>query len=110
MKNRFGIDGIMIGRAVIGNPTIFRSIKHYLNTMQLLPEPSIKERVDLCRTHLQKSIAWKGEHVGMVEMRKHYSGYYKGLKDFKPIKIKLLTSLDINVLFELFNQIENLYT
>ena len=65
--------------------------------------------MELCRTHLQKSIAWKGEHVGMVEMRKHYSGYFKGLKDFKPIKIKLLTTLDINDLFELFHQIEKAY-
>ena len=109
MKNRYGVDGIMIGRAVIGNPMIFRSIKHYLDTMQLLPEPTVKERVELCRAHLQKSIAWKGEHVGMVEMRKHYSGYFKGLKDFKPIKIKLLTTLVINDLFELFHQIEKAY-
>jgi tRNA-dihydrouridine synthase len=109
MKNRFGVDGIMIGRAVIGNPTVFRSIKHYLTTGQLLPEPTVKERVELCRSHLQKSIAWKGEHVGMVEMRKHYSGYFKGLKDFKPIKIQLLTALDSNHLFELLHQIEIAY-
>lgn len=110
MKNRFGIDGIMIGRAVIGNPTIFRSVKHYLKTMQLLPEPTVKERVELCRTHLQHSMEWKGTHIGMVEMRKHYSGYFRGLKDFKPIKIKLLTSLNSNELFELLHQVENTYT
>lgn len=110
MKNRFGIDGIMIGRAVIGNPTIFRSVKHYLKTLQLLPEPTVKERVELCRTHLQHSMEWKGTHIGMVEMRKHYSGYFKGLKDFKPIKIKLLTTLDSNELFELLHQVENTYT
>ena len=110
MKNRYGIDGIMIGRAVIGNPTIFRSVKHYLNTLQLLPEPSVKERVKLCRAHLLDSLDWKGSHVGIVEMRKHYSGYFKGLKDFKPIKIKLLTTLDSIELFELLRQIENTYT
>jgi tRNA-dihydrouridine synthase B len=109
MKNRYGIDGIMIGRAVIGNPTIFRSVKHYLTTGQLLPEPTVRERVALCRTHLQKSIAWKGEHVGLVEMRKHYSGYFKGLKDFKPTKIKLLTTLDSNELFDILHQIEIAY-
>lgn len=110
MKNRFGVDGIMIGRAVIGNPTIFRSIQHYLKTMQLLPEPTVKERVGLCKTHLQHSMDWKGAHVGIVEMRKHYSGYFKGVKDFKPFKIKLLTSIDPKDLFELLQQIENTYT
>ena len=110
MKNRFGIDGIMIGRAVIGNPTIFRSVKHYLKTLQLLPEPTVKERVELCRAHLMDSLDWKGTHVGIVEMRKHYSGYFKGLKDFKPIKIKLLTTLDSNELFELLQQIEYTFT
>jgi tRNA-dihydrouridine synthase B len=109
MKNRFGVDGIMIGRAVIGNPTIFRAIKHYLATGQLLPDPTVQERVELCRLHLQKSIAWKGEHVGMVEMRKHYSGYFKGLKDFKPTKVNLLTALDSNKLFDLLHQIEIAY-
>jgi len=109
MKNRFGVDGIMIGRAVIGNPTIFRSVKHFLQTGILLPEPSVQERVSLCRTHLEQSIEWKGSHVGMVEMRKHYSGYFKGVKDFKPIKMKLLTILDTNELFDLLHHIENVY-
>lgn len=109
MKDRFGIDGIMIGRAVIGNPTIFRSIKHYLNTLELLPEPTVKERVELCRKHLQDSITWKGEHVGIVEMRKHYSGYFRGLKDFKPFKVKLLTALDSIVIFNLLSTIEISY-
>ncbi|MDP4290535.1 MAG: tRNA-dihydrouridine synthase, partial [Bacteroidota bacterium] len=109
MKNRYGIDGIMIGRAVIGNPAIFRSIKHYLATGDILPEPSVKERVELCRTHLQRSMEWKGEHIGIVEMRKHYSGYFRGLKDFKPLKIKLLTTLDPGALFDLLHQIETVY-
>lgn len=109
MKNRFGIDGIMIGRAVIGNPTIFRSIKHYLNTMELLPEPKVKERVELCRKHLKDSITWKGEHVGLVEMRKHYSGYFRGLKDFKPFKVKLLTALDSGAIFDILSSIEIAY-
>jgi tRNA-dihydrouridine synthase len=100
----------MIGRAVIGNPTIFRSVKHYLKTLQLLPEPTVQERVELCRAHLMDSLDWKGTHVGIVEMRKHYSGYFKGLKDFKPIKIKLLTTLDSNELFELLQQIEYTFT
>lgn len=108
-KNRYGVDGIMIGRAVIGNPTIFRSIKHFLNTEELLPEPTITERVALCREHLTSSIEWKGTHAGVVEMRKHYSGYFKGIKDFKPYRIKLLTTLNINEIFDLLNNIENVY-
>ncbi len=108
-KNRYGVDGIMIGRAVVGNPTIFRSIKHFLNTKELLPEPSIAERVALCREHLTNSLEWKGPFTGVVEMRKHYSGYFKGIKDFKPFRMKLLTTLDSNEIFELLNRIETIY-
>jgi len=108
-KNRYGIDGIMIGRAVVGNPTIFRSVKHFLQTGELLPEPSIGERVAFCREHLTSSIEWKGMHAGVVEMRKHYSGYFKGIKDFKPYRMKLLTTLDSIEIFELLNTIEDIY-
>lgn len=108
-KNRYGVDGIMIGRAVVGNPTIFRTVKHFLQTGELLPEPTINERVAFCREHLLSSIEWKGMHAGIVEMRKHYSGYFRGIKDFKPYRMKLLTSLDSLEIFDLLNSIENNY-
>ncbi|NWJ53067.1 MAG: tRNA dihydrouridine synthase DusB [Bacteroidetes bacterium] len=108
-KNRYGVDGIMIGRAVVGNPTIFRSVKHFLQTGELLPESSISERVAFCREHLTSSIEWKGAHAGVVEMRKHYAGYFKGIKDFKPYRMKLLTTLDYNEIFEILNTIKSIY-
>ena len=108
-KTRYGVDAIMIGRAVVGNPSIFRSVKHFLQTGELLPEPSISERVAFCREHLTSSIEWKGMHAGVVEMRKHYSGYFKGIKDFKPYRMKLLTTLDSVEIFDLLNTIENIY-
>lgn len=92
MRNRFGVDGLMIGRAAIGYPWIFREIKHYLKTGELLPPPTLQERTDICRTHLIKSIEWKGEKLGILEMRRHYANYFKGMENFKPIRLKLVTS------------------
>lgn len=90
-KNRYGVDGIMIGRAAIGYPWIFREIKHYLKTGELLPLPTIEERVEVCRTHLRKSIEWKGEIVGIFEMRRHYNNYLKGLPNIKEYRTRLVT-------------------
>ncbi len=92
MKNRYGIDGIMLGRAAIGYPWIFREIKHYLATGQLLPPPTLNERLDSCRTHLLKSIEWKGEKLGILEMRRHYTSYFKGMENFKETRLKLVTT------------------
>lgn len=88
----FGVDGIMIGRAAIGNPWIFREIKHFFETGALLDPPTITERIAACRVHLQKSIAWKGNFTGIVEMRRHYTNYFKGIQNFKPVRMKLVTS------------------
>lgn len=89
----YEIDGIMIGRAAIGYPWIFREIKHFFQTGEHLPEPTIAERVEVCRTHFEKSIAWKGEKTGVFEMRRHYANYFKGIPDFKEYRMKLV-SLD----------------
>lgn len=98
-KNRYGIDGIMIGRAAIGYPWIFREIKHYLQTQTILPSPTLQERIEVCKTHLQKSVEWKGPKVGIFEMRRHYTNYLKGLpgiKDFRLRLVTLPTAEDIN--------------
>ena len=92
-RMEYEIDGIMIGRAAIGYPWIFREIKHFFQTGEYLPEPTISERVDVCRTHLDKSIAWKGDKTGVFEMRRHYANYFKGIPDFKEYRMKLV-SLD----------------
>lgn len=90
-KNRFGVDGIMIGRAAIGYPWIFREIKHYFQTGNMLPLPTIDERVEVCRTHAHKSVEWKGEVLGILEMRRHYSNYLKGLPHVKEYRTRLVT-------------------
>ncbi len=90
-KNRYGIDGIMIGRAAIGYPWIFREIKHYIATGELLPFPTLEERVEVARKHLRKSLEWKGPVVGINEMRRHYANYLKGLPNIKEYRNKLVT-------------------
>lgn len=90
-KNRYGVDGIMIGRAAIGYPWIFREIKHYFNTGEILPLPTVAERVDVCRKHVEMSVAWKGETLGLLEMRRHYASYLKGLPNIKDFRMQLVT-------------------
>ena len=89
--NRYGVDGLMIGRAAIGYPWIFREIKHYLATGEILPPPTVGERVAVVRTHLRKSLDWKGPIVGINEMRRHYANYLKGLPNIKEYRMKLVT-------------------
>jgi nifR3 family TIM-barrel protein len=90
-RMEYEIDGIMIGRAAIGYPWIFREIKHFFKTGEYLPEPTILERVDVCRTHFEKSILWKGEKTGIFEMRRHYANYFKGVPDFKDYRMRLVS-------------------
>ena len=90
-KNRYGVDGIMIGRASIGNPWIFREIKHYVKTGERLAPPTIDERVDTCKRHLEFSLKWKGERLGVVEMRRHYTNYFRGFRDVKKFRSLLVT-------------------
>jgi len=108
-KNRFGLDGMMIGRAAIGNPWIFNQIKHYFETGQKLAEPTILDRVEAARNHLIWSMEWKGERVGIVEMRRHYANYFKGIPDFKQYRQRMVTEDNPERVFEVFEEVKQLY-
>ena len=99
MVEETGCDGVMIGRATYGRPWIFREVKHYLATGEVMPQPSVVERVEIAKEHLRKSLEIKGEHVGILEMRRHLTNYFKGLPNFRETRLKLVTSLDIDELF-----------
>ena len=105
-KNRFGVDGLMIGRASIGNPWFFNEVKTYLNEGFIIPEPSLQEKLDVVREHLDFSIRWKGERLGLLEMRRHYARYFKGIQDFKKYRTQLVTIENKEELFSLLNTIE----
>jgi nifR3 family TIM-barrel protein len=107
-RHRYGVDGLMIGRATIGNPWIFAQIKHYFATGELLPEPSLAERAQVCRQHLLHSVEWKGERTGLVEMRRHYANYFKGVAHFKPLRTLLVTSNELAPILEVLAYIEGL--
>jgi tRNA-dihydrouridine synthase B len=104
-RMEYEVDGIMIGRAAIGYPWIFREIKHFFKTGEYLPEPTITERVEVCKTHLDKSIEWKGSKVGVFEMRRHYSNYFKGIPDFKEYRMKLVSLENVNHIYEVLHEI-----
>jgi tRNA-dihydrouridine synthase len=106
----YGVDAIMIGRATVGRPWIFKEISHYLKTGEILPHPSLEEKLSLARLHFRKSLEWKGEPRGILEMRRHFSNYFKGLPDFKETRLKLVTSMDISQIEEILNNIEQKYT
>ena len=110
MKDRYGVDGIMIGRASIGNPWVFREIKHYLNTGELLPPPTLEERTEACREHLLRSVQWKGQIVGIVEMRRHYTNYFRGMPHIKQYRQVLVTSNNLDELFGTLDIISNEYS
>ncbi|MDR0907278.1 MAG: tRNA dihydrouridine synthase DusB [Rikenellaceae bacterium] len=97
---RWGVDGVMIGRATYGRPWIFREVKHYLATGEVLPQPSVVERVEIAKRHLLLSVEVKGEKVGVLEMRRHLSSYFKGLPDFKPTRLALVTLADVGELLQ----------
>lgn len=101
----YGVDGIMIGRATFGHPWIFREIRHYLDTGEILPPMGVEERVRLAKSHLAKSIEIKGEKVGILEMRRHLSCYFKGLPDFKETRLKLVTSISPEELYALLDYV-----
>lgn len=98
MFDRYGVDGVMVGRATYGRPWIFKEIKHYLSTGELLPEPNVTERVRLAKMHLAKSVEVKGDKVGILEMRRHFSSYFKALPNFKDTRMILVTSTDVDEL------------
>lgn len=108
-KNRYGVDGIMIGRAAIGYPWIFNEIKHFIQTGEHLPAPSIEDRVLVCRKHLHKSVEWKGPIVGINEMRRHYTNYLKGLPGIKDYRGKLVTLKTVEEIDAVLDEIQAKY-
>lgn len=108
-KERFGLDGMMIGRAAIGYPWIFNEIKHYLATGEFLAPPSMSDRLEAAKNHLIWSMEWKGERLGIVEMRRHYTNYFKGIHGFKAHRQRLVTEDDPAQLMKIFEEIEDFY-
>lgn len=108
-KEKYGVDGIMIGRAAIGYPWIFREIKHYLTTGKELPPPTLLERVDVCKKHLLKSVEWKGNKVGVFEMRRHYTNYLRGLPNIKEFRSKLVTLIEVAEIIATLDELYNYY-
>jgi len=105
-KERYGVDGIMIGRAAIGYPWIFREIKHFVQHKELMPAPTLEERIDVCKKHLHKSFEWKGPKIGIFEMRRHYTNYLKGLPNIKEFRAKLVT---LNTVEEIEAVLDEMY-
>ena len=108
-KNRFGVDGVMIGRAAIGYPWIFREIKHFIKTGEKLSAPELIERVQATRKHLEFSIKWKGPKLGVFEMRRHYASYFKSLPDFKPYRTQLVEAPTAEDVYTILDRISEVY-
>jgi tRNA-dihydrouridine synthase B len=108
-RNKYGVDGIMIGRASIGHPWVFREIKHYMATGELLPPPTTHERVSAAREHLRRSIEWKGPKLGVLEMRRHYTNYFRGYPGIKPFRARLVTEDEPAALFGILDEIEEAF-
>lgn len=108
-KQRYGVDGIMIGRASIGYPWIFRDIKNFMMTGNLLPAPDISERIEVAKKHLLKSIEWKGERVGIVEMRRHYTNYFRDLPGIKEYRARLVSEMDKVAILGILDEIQEHY-
>lgn len=109
-RNRYGVDGIMIGRAAIGYPWIFREIKHYMATGQILPPPTVSERLQACRRHLEGSVSWKGAKLGILEMRRHYASYLKGLSHVKEYRNRLVSTDDLATIKGILDEVEDHYS
>lgn len=104
-KNRFGVDGIMIGRAAIGYPWVFREIRHFLQTGEKLAAPNMAERVAVCKKHLLRSVEWKGLKTGIFEMRPHYTNYFRGIPFFKPYRMRLVESLSVEEISDILDEV-----
>lgn len=105
-RMEYEVDGIMIGRAAIGYPWIFREVKHFFETGEILAGPTISERVEICKVHLEKSIEWKGPKTGIFEMRRHYANYFKGIPHFKDYRMKLVSLNTLEEILEVLEEIE----
>ena len=110
VKDRYGIDGVMIGRASIGYPWVFNEIKHFMATGQYLAAPTLKDRITAARRHLEMSVKWKGETLGVVEMRRHYGNYFKGISHFKEHRMKLVTQDQSADVFTALDEIERIFS
>lgn len=108
-KQKFGVDGVMIGRATIGYPWFFREVKHFMATGELLAPPTVDERANVCREHLEMAMSWKGEKLGLIETRAHYGNYFRGLPNFKDFRIKLVTSENQQEIFDTLDEIKRFY-
>ena len=109
-KNKYGVDGIMIGRSAIGNPWIFNEIKAYIKENKHIKKPSLNDRIETVKQHLDFSIKWKGERLGLIEMRRHYTNYFRGMDNFKKHRMKLILSESKNFTLETLNEIANVYS
>ncbi|MOA16058.1 putative tRNA-dihydrouridine synthase [compost metagenome] len=109
-RKEYEVDGIMIGRASIGYPWIFREVKHYFETGEILAGPTIAERVEVCRTHFLKSVEWKGEKTGIFEMRRHYANYFKGLPNSKDLRSQLVTLNSVDEINAVLDEISETYS
>jgi tRNA-dihydrouridine synthase len=105
MRDRYGLDGAMIGRASIGNPWFFNQVKHYFEKGTHCEPPTLKDRVEVAKRHLEMSIAWKGEVLGVLETRRHYTNYFKGIPNFKPYRTAMVTANDPNEVFDTLNRV-----
>ena len=106
MRDKYGLDGAMIGRASIGNPWFFREVKGFLNKNLNIAKPTMGERIYTAKTHLEMAVRWKGERLGILETRRHYSNYFKGIPNFREYRTKLVTSEHLQSLYELFDELE----
>jgi nifR3 family TIM-barrel protein len=109
-KNRYGVDGIMIGRAAIGYPWIFNEIKYFFRTGEHLPPPDIEQRIKVCKKHLLRSVEWKGHVVGVNEMRRHYANYLRGLPNIKEYRQKLVTLKSMDDILDILEEVKSVYT
>ena len=105
MRDEYGLDGAMIGRASIGNPWFFNQVKHFMKTGIHMPSPTIEERVEVARRHLEMSVAWKGEVLGVLETRRHYTNYFKGYENFKPYRTRMVTSNHSHEVYDVLNEV-----
>jgi len=109
-KNRYGVDGLMIGRAAIGYPWIFNEIRHFLDTGEILPVPNLEDRVATAKKHLKFSVEWKGEKVGIYEMRRHYTNYFKGIPHFKPYRTRLVEGENYQAVLDTLDEINEVFS
>ena len=109
-KNRYGVDGVMIGRASIGNPWVFREIKAFLKDGSIIDPPTLEERVRAVKQHLSHSVEWKGLKLGVLEMRRHYTNYFRGFRGVKQFRSRLVTEHDPEIIFNILDEMQDYYS